>query len=201
MSTATTSSKSTTATAILYKKLKDVPHLPLAVPKFTARRDPMKNNEWEGYEQAECNALIKGYWWWYDKEHDELEDHYLALVRKEAEVDSKRKSEEEKKKKSKPVAPVASGSGKNKGKGKVVIEVVDSESKANTEFHKTCVGCEWSKVKCVFTHAANSKKVACDRCIHCKTNCTYQSPQDLAVQGMLKKISKSLVNLDVKAGN
>ncbi|KIJ43217.1 hypothetical protein M422DRAFT_253419 [Sphaerobolus stellatus SS14] len=127
MSAATTSSKSTTATAILYKKSKDVPHLPLvekwnprrtltgfkAVPKFTARQDLTKNDEWEGYEQAECNALIKG-------------------MRPRWRVSGG--EEEEKKKKSKPAAPIASGFRKGKAKGKTVEEVVDSESKADTEF-------------------------------------------------------------------
>ncbi|KIJ42531.1 hypothetical protein M422DRAFT_254307 [Sphaerobolus stellatus SS14] len=145
--------------------------------------------------------MIRGYWRAYDKDHDELEEHYLALVREEAEAESKRKFEEErkKKKKSKPVAPIASGS--EKGKGKAVEEVVDSESEADTEFQETCIGCKRAKVKCIFMHATNGKKVACDRCVRRKTNCSYQSPQDLAVQVMLKKISKSLVNLDVEAGN
>ncbi|KIJ35339.1 hypothetical protein M422DRAFT_262513 [Sphaerobolus stellatus SS14] len=183
------SSKSTTATTILYKKSKDVPRLPLvelsdvrkplkgfkAVPEFTGRWDPTRNDDWADYEQAERDTMIKGYWWAYDKEHDELENHYLALVRKEAEAESKRKSEEEKKKKSKPATPIASGSRKSKGKGKAVEEVDDSEFEGDTEFQETCIGCKLGKVKCIFTHATNGKKVACD--------------------------SKSLVNLDVEVGN
>ncbi|KIJ27244.1 hypothetical protein M422DRAFT_271621 [Sphaerobolus stellatus SS14] len=196
MSVATSSSKPTTTTAILYKTSKDAPHLPL-VEKW----DLTKIEGWLEYLDMERETMITGYWRGYDKEHDELEEHYVALVRKEAKEEIKWKSKvEKKKKKSKPTVPVASGSGKNKGKGKAE-EVVDSESETDTEFQETCVGCEQAKVKCVFMHATNGKKVACDRCVHHKTNCTYQSLQDLVVWVMLKNISKSLINLDVKAGN
>ncbi|KIJ46676.1 hypothetical protein M422DRAFT_249837 [Sphaerobolus stellatus SS14] len=174
MSAATSSSKSTTtANAILYKKLKDVPRLPLveksdprrtlagfkAVPEFTKRWDLTKNNEWEGYEQAERSLRVIGSgmtrsmmiwkaitWLWLEKE---------------AKAESKQKSKEGKKKKSKPAAPIASGSGKGKGKGKAE-EVVDSEFEADTEFQETCVGCEQAKVKCVFTHAMNGKLMKAD---------------------------------------
>ncbi|KIJ42883.1 hypothetical protein M422DRAFT_253988 [Sphaerobolus stellatus SS14] len=178
---AASSSKTTTANTILYKKAKDILCLHTiemsdpcrTLSGFTKRRDPMGNEEWEGYEKAECEALVQGYWCVYDQEYNELEALYLALVRKEvAELEGKRKSEEEnKKKKSKPAAPIASRSGSGKGKEKVV-EADDSESKHDLVFRETCVGCERAK-----------------------------SLNDLVVQGMLKKISKTLVNLDVKAGN
>ncbi|KIJ53382.1 hypothetical protein M422DRAFT_242531 [Sphaerobolus stellatus SS14] len=132
MSATNSSSKPTTATAILYKRSKDVPHLPLV-----ELQDLMKGDNWVNFEKAEQETIIKGYWQAYDKEHDELEKHYLTLVRKEAKVENKWRSEEEekKKKKSKPTAPIALGSGKSKGKGKAVEEeVINSEFEADTEF-------------------------------------------------------------------
>ncbi|KIJ28297.1 hypothetical protein M422DRAFT_270438 [Sphaerobolus stellatus SS14] len=50
-----------------------------------------------------------------------------------------------------------------------------------------------------FTHATNGKKVACDRCVHHKTNCTYWSPQDLIVQKKLKSIGKSVTSIDANS--
>ncbi|KIJ29867.1 hypothetical protein M422DRAFT_268645 [Sphaerobolus stellatus SS14] len=172
MSATASSSKTTTTNTILYKRLKDVPHLSTikksdphrtlsgfkAITEFTKRRDPTKNEEWEGYEKAERKVLVQGYWRAYDQEHNELDVLYLDLVRKEAAAESKRKSKEVKKKKSKPAAPIASGSGSGKGKEKVV-EIIDSESEVDLAFRETCVGCERAKVKCVFMHATNSKKL------------------------------------------
>ncbi|KIJ24805.1 hypothetical protein M422DRAFT_274323 [Sphaerobolus stellatus SS14] len=211
MSAIASLSKTVTANTILYKKAKDVPRLPTiaksdpcrtlsgfkAVPGFTKRRDPMRNDEWEGYEESEREALVRGYWRVYDQEHNELEALYSSLARKEAaELESRRMSEEKKKKKSKLTAPIASGSGSGKGKDTEVEVIDDSESDANTKFRETCIGCEHAKVKCIFTHASNSKKVACDQCVSRKTNCTYQSPQDLVVQKELKALKRSIVSLD-----
>ncbi|KIJ52932.1 hypothetical protein M422DRAFT_242890 [Sphaerobolus stellatus SS14] len=241
MSAAASSSKSTTANTILYKRVKDVPRLPTfeksdprrtldgfkAVPGFSKRRDLTKNEEWEGYcyvlvqntpgnqrgigsildryDNLEHEPLVKGYWRAYDMEHNELEALFFSLMRKEAtETESKRKSEEGKKKKSKPAAPIASGSGSGKGKEKAKekeSETDDSDSEPDLLFWESCVGCERAKVRCVFTHATTGKKVACDRCICRKINCTYRSPKDFIIQRMLKKVSKTLVNLDVEAGN
>ncbi|KIJ43884.1 hypothetical protein M422DRAFT_252810 [Sphaerobolus stellatus SS14] len=50
-----------------------------------------------------------------------------------------------------------------------------------------------------FTHATNGKKVACDQCVHHKTNCTYWSLQDLIVQKKLKSIGKSVTSIDANS--
>ncbi|KIJ24276.1 hypothetical protein M422DRAFT_274984 [Sphaerobolus stellatus SS14] len=98
MSATTSSSKTTTANTILYKRSKDVPRLSTveksdpcrtlsgfkAISEFTKRQDLTKNEEWEGYEDAEREVLVQGYWCAYDQEHDELDALYLDLVRKEA---------------------------------------------------------------------------------------------------------------------
>ncbi|KIJ34523.1 hypothetical protein M422DRAFT_263297 [Sphaerobolus stellatus SS14] len=204
MSAAASSSKNTTSSAILYKKAKDVLRLPTVeksdsrrmlsgfkvVAGFNTRRDLRRNKEWDGYSEMEWEALVNGYWQVYDKEFKELEELYVGLVRKEAvEKESQRKSDE-KKKKNKPAVPVVLGP-----------ETDDSESEPNLAFLETCIGCERAKVHCNFTHPVNGKKVACDRCVHHKTNCTYRNLNDYILQQKLKKIGSTLVNLDIEAGN
>ncbi|KIJ34455.1 hypothetical protein M422DRAFT_263418 [Sphaerobolus stellatus SS14] len=179
MSATASSSKTTTANAILYKKAKDILRLSTieksdprrtllgfrAVSGFTKRWDLTKNDEWEGYGETVCEALVKGYWHVHDQEHNELDALYLSLARKEAtELESKRISEEKKKKKSKSTAPITSGSGSGEGKETDIEVIDDSESNADTRFRESCVGCGRAKVKCIFTHAPNGKKVTSDRC-------------------------------------
>ncbi|KIJ29488.1 hypothetical protein M422DRAFT_269147 [Sphaerobolus stellatus SS14] len=170
------------------------------VAGFNTRRDPSRNEEWDGYSVTERTVLVNRYWEVYDKEFKELEELYLALVRKEAtEKESQRKSDEKKKKKSKTTTQVALGFGASKGKEKEVEVIDDSDSNADAEFQEICVGCRCAKVKCIFTHAPNSKKVACDRFVDRKTNCTYRSPQDLIMQRELRSLRKSITNIEVKS--
>ncbi|KIJ32624.1 hypothetical protein M422DRAFT_265510 [Sphaerobolus stellatus SS14] len=210
MSTAASTSKTTTANTLLYKKSKDVKRLPAVVPtdirrtlagfrcipEFLTRRDPSSFPDWNWYGAEEKSVLTKGYWAAYDEEYKELEGLWLDLYRKEEAEAEKRRSEEEKTKKKKekkktaaPKMPVTLGSGKGKGKEKEEIEVInlDSESETDMEFRETCVGCERAKLKCVFNYNSAGKKSACNRCVDRKTNCSYQSPQDLIVQRELRK--------------
>ncbi|KIJ42729.1 hypothetical protein M422DRAFT_254184 [Sphaerobolus stellatus SS14] len=142
MSDAASSSKTTNTNTILYKKSKDVPHLPL-VEKSDLRRMlsgfKIGIEDWEGYGKEERKTLLGRYWRAFDKEYAELEALYVSLVRQEAKAEAKQKSEEEKKKKkNKTVVPVASGSRKDKGKARDVEEVVDSGSDTDmdTEFRR-----------------------------------------------------------------
>ncbi|KIJ31498.1 hypothetical protein M422DRAFT_266884, partial [Sphaerobolus stellatus SS14] len=216
MSTAASSSAKTTANSILYKRAKDVKRLPTipasdvrrtlrgfkTVPEFTKREDPRLNVDWARYKDGERELMVKWYWTAYDEEYEELEELWLQLTRKEAQEEEKRRSEAEKKKKSKPTAPVASGSGNKKGKGKekeMQIIGSDSDSETDTEFRESCVGCERAKLRCIFTHGTNGKKVACDRCVKRKTNCTYRSPQDLVVRKELRNIRISVSSMDVNS--
>ncbi|KIJ22917.1 hypothetical protein M422DRAFT_276596 [Sphaerobolus stellatus SS14] len=213
---AAASSKTTTANNILYKKAKDVQHLPSipasdvqrtvrgfkTVPEFTKRWDPRLHNDWAGYKDGEREIMVRGYWRAYDEEYEELEALWLQLTRKEDQEEEQWKSKVEKKKKNKPAAPVALGSGSKKGKRKgKEIEIIgsDSDSEIDMEFWESCVGCERAKVRCVFTHATNGKKVACDQCIDHKTNCTYWSPQDLVVRKELQNIRLSVSSMDVNS--
>ncbi|KIJ43757.1 hypothetical protein M422DRAFT_253005 [Sphaerobolus stellatus SS14] len=123
---------------------------------------------WAIFKDGEREFMLNGYWAAYDEEYQELEDLWLQLTRKEAQEEEKRKSEVEKKKKSKPAAPVASGSGSKKGKGKEKeVQVIDSDSdgETDTEFRESCIGCERAKLRCIFTHGTNGKKVTCGRCV------------------------------------
>ncbi|KIJ53874.1 hypothetical protein M422DRAFT_242140 [Sphaerobolus stellatus SS14] len=194
MSAAASSSKNPTANSILYKRAKDT------VPEFTKRGDPRLHADWASFKDGEREFMVNGYWTTYDEEYQELEALWFHLTRKEAQEEEKRKSEAEKKKKSKPAVPVASGSVSKKGKGKEK-EVIDSDSdsETNTEFRESCVGCERAKIRCIFTHGTNGKKVACDRCVERKTNCTYRSPQDLVVRKELRNIRLSVSSMDVNS--
>ncbi|KIJ34402.1 hypothetical protein M422DRAFT_263544 [Sphaerobolus stellatus SS14] len=172
------------------------------VPKFTKRGDLRLHADWARFKDREREFMVNWYWTAYDEEYQELEDLWLQLTRKEAQEEEKRKSEAEKKKKSKPTAPVALGSGSKKGKGKekeVQIIDSDSDSETDTEFRESCVGCERAKLQCIFTHGTNGKKVACDQCVECKTNCTYRSPQDLVVRKELRDIRLSVSSMDVNS--
>jgi hypothetical protein len=189
-----------------------------SVPEFIAREDPRLSADWPKYKEAQRKLVVDWYWAAYDEEYQELEALWLQLKRKEAQEEEKRKSEAEKKKKSKPAVPVASGSGSKKGKGKekevqvshnnsdlknvlTGLQIIDSESDTDTdsEFRECCVGCERAKVRCVFTHAINGKKVACDRCVERKTHCTYRNPQDLVVRKELRTIRNSVSSMDVNS--
>ncbi|KIJ35413.1 hypothetical protein M422DRAFT_262378 [Sphaerobolus stellatus SS14] len=216
MSAIASSSAKPTANSILYKRVKDVKHLPTipasdirrtlhgfkTVPDFTKRGDPRLHADWARFKDGEREFLVNWYWTAYDEEYQELEDLWLQLTRKEAQEEEKRRSEAEKKKKSKPAAPVASGSGSKKGKGKEKeVQIIDSgsESETDTEFRESCIGCERAKVRCVFTHPTTGKKLACDRCVDCKTNCTYWSPQDMIVRKELRNIRLSVSSMDVNS--
>ncbi|KIJ43719.1 hypothetical protein M422DRAFT_252964, partial [Sphaerobolus stellatus SS14] len=216
MSAAASSSAKTIANTILYKRAKDVRRLPTipasdvrrtlrgfkTVPEFTKRGDPRLHADWARFKDGEREFMVNGYWTAYDEEYQELEDLWLQLTRKEAQEEEKRRSEAEKKKKSKPTAPVVLGSGSKKGKGKEKeIQVIDSDSdsETDTEFRESCVGCERAKLRCIFTHGTNGKKVACDRCVERKTNCTYRSPQDLVVRKELRNIRLSVSSMDVNS--
>ncbi|KIJ49054.1 hypothetical protein M422DRAFT_246857 [Sphaerobolus stellatus SS14] len=196
MSATASSSAKPTANSILYKRAKDT------VPKFTKRGDPRLHADWARFKDGEREFMVNWYWMVYDEEYQELEDLWFQLTRKKAQEEEKRKSEAEKKKKSKPAAPVALGSGSKKGKGKEKeVQAIDSDSdsETDTEFQESCVACERAKLRCIFTHGTNSKKVACDRCVECKTNCTYRSPQDLVVRKELRNIRLSVSSMDVNS--
>ncbi|KIJ37632.1 hypothetical protein M422DRAFT_259994 [Sphaerobolus stellatus SS14] len=215
MSAAASSAKPT-ANSILYKRAKDVKRLPTipasdvrrtlhgfkTVPEFTKRGDLRLHADWARFKDGEWEFMVNWYWTAYDEEYQELEDLWFQLTWKEAQEEEKRKSEAEKKKKSKPTVPVASGSGSKKGKGKEKeVQVIDSDSNSetDTEFRESCVGCERAKLRCIFTHGTNSKKVACDWCVERKTNCTYRNPQDLVVRKELRNIRLSVSSMDVNS--
>ncbi|KIJ30036.1 hypothetical protein M422DRAFT_268499 [Sphaerobolus stellatus SS14] len=177
------SSKPTTANAVLYKKSKDIPILPpirptdtrrmlngfQAVPEFKGRRDPSKGETWAEADTDERSSIVAGYWWAYDKDFVDLNKLFLSLKKKEdAAAELKRKAEEEQKKKE-VVVPVASGSGKGKGKSKEIVLDIDSGSEVEEEFRETCLNCEENKAKCIFTYPTTGKKSSCDRCVRRKT--------------------------------
>ncbi|KIJ39145.1 hypothetical protein M422DRAFT_258026 [Sphaerobolus stellatus SS14] len=157
MSTATSSSKNTTANNILYKKAKDDQQLP-SIPASDVQRTVRGSRRYPNLQRGGTRGCTR------IGQDIKKESGRSWLTRKEAQEEEKRKSEaEKKKKKNKPVAPVVSGSGSKKGKGKE-IEIIgsDSDSETNTEFQESCIGCEHAKVRCIFTDAINGKKVACD---------------------------------------
>ncbi|KIJ30598.1 hypothetical protein M422DRAFT_267847 [Sphaerobolus stellatus SS14] len=174
------SSKPTTANAVLYKKSKDVPILPpvhstnarrtlsgfQAVPEFKGRKDPSRGETWAEADTDERKSIVAGYWRAYDKDYAELNNLFLLLKKKEeAAAEQKRKAEEKKKE---AVVPVASGSGKGKGKSKETVLDIDSESEVEGEFRETCLNCEENKTPCIFTYPTVGKKTSCDRCVRRK---------------------------------
>ncbi|KIJ30566.1 hypothetical protein M422DRAFT_267909, partial [Sphaerobolus stellatus SS14] len=205
------SSKSMTANAVLYKKLKDVPILPpvhstdarrtlsgfQAVPEFKGRKDPSRGETWAEANTDERRSIVAGYWRAYDKDYAELNNLFLSLKKKEeAAAEQKRKAEEKKKE---AVVPVASGSGKGKGKSKETVLDIDSESEVEGEFRETCLNCEENKTPCIFTYPTAGKKSSCDRCVRRKVNCTYRNPYEWAIHRALKKVNDHVEGLKAEA--
>ncbi|KIJ34035.1 hypothetical protein M422DRAFT_263997 [Sphaerobolus stellatus SS14] len=158
------SSKPTTANAVLYKKSKDVPILPpvrltdarrtlsgfQAVPGFKGQKDPSRGETWAEADTDERTSIVAGYWCAYDKDYVELNNLFLSLKKKEeAAAEQKRKAEEKKKE---AVVPVASGFGKGKGKLKETVLDIDLESEVEGEFRETCLNCEENKTPCIFMY-------------------------------------------------
>ncbi|KIJ44780.1 hypothetical protein M422DRAFT_251764 [Sphaerobolus stellatus SS14] len=201
------SSKPTTANAVLYKKSKDVPILPpvrttntrrtlsgfQAAPEFKGRKDPSRGETWAEADTDERTSIVAGYWCAYDKDYAELNNLFLSLKKKEEAAAEQNWKAEEKKKE--VVMPVASGSGKLK----VLVLDTDSESSVEEEFRETCLNCEENKVKCIFMHPTAGKKSSCDRCVCRKVNCTYQSPYGWALHGALKTVNGHVENLKTEA--
>ncbi|KIJ42188.1 hypothetical protein M422DRAFT_254564 [Sphaerobolus stellatus SS14] len=172
MSTIVTSSKRTTANTVLYKRSKDIPHLPVMLssdtrrtlkefkvePEFKGCRDPTKGDSWPEADDEEHKLIVESL------ELCEL----FARLKKEVEVEAekKRRAEEEKRRK---VVLVTLGPRKGKGKGKEIdVEVIDSDSEdeIDGEFRETCLSSSENQVIYIFTHPTNGKKkMACDRCI------------------------------------
>ncbi|KIJ40468.1 hypothetical protein M422DRAFT_256725 [Sphaerobolus stellatus SS14] len=191
------SSKPTTANAVLYKKSKDVPILPLvhstdarrtlsgfqAVPEFKGRKDPSRGETWADANTDERISIVAGYWRAYDKDYAELNKLFLSLKKKEeAAAEQKQKAEEKKKE---AVVPVASGSGKGKGKSKETVLDIDSESEVEGEFRETCLNCEENKTPCIFTYPTAGKKSSCNRC--------------WAIHEALKKVNDHIEGLKAEA--
>ncbi|KIJ28263.1 hypothetical protein M422DRAFT_270498 [Sphaerobolus stellatus SS14] len=185
------SSKPSTANAVLYERAKDVPLLPSikstdtrrtldgfqAVPEFKGRRDPSKGETWAEADTDERSSIVAGYWRAYDKESADLNKLFLSLKKKEdAAAELKRKSEEAQRK---VVVPVALESGKGKGKSKEIIVE--------------------NKAKCLFTQSSAEEKSSCDRCARRKVKCTFRSPYEWALHGALKTANKHIENLKAEA--
>ncbi|KIJ50804.1 hypothetical protein M422DRAFT_244750 [Sphaerobolus stellatus SS14] len=160
------SSKPTTANAVLYKKSKDVPILPLirltdlrrmldgvqAMPEFKHRKDPSKGETWAEADIDEQTLI----------EYVDLNRLLLALKKKEEAVAEQKRKVDEAQKRKEVVVPVALGSGNGKGKSKEVVQDMDSECEVEEEFRETCLNCEENKAICVFTHPSTGKKSSCD---------------------------------------